>query len=185
MKRTAVFALMIALSLLSGCGQKAEEKAFMDFQSAVSGAAGIEFTADVRAEYDDKTEEYTLKLSKDANGVSVEVVKPDIIAGIKAHIDADSSTLEYDGASLDTGKLADNGLTPISALPELVSALSSGHLDIAWSEGYATVAQITPKDDLTVTVWFDENMLPFHAELQSGGKVLAYCDIMTADWSVK
>lgn len=183
MKRTAVFALMIALALLSGCGMKAEETAVRNFQSALSQAQNVSFSADIRAEYDDKTEAYTLNYAKDADGAVIEVVKPELIAGIKAHVNAGSSSLEYDGAALDTGPLADTGLTPVSALPKLTTALSGGHLDMVWKEGSATVAQITPEDGLTVTVWFGESTIPYHAELQSAGKVLVYCDIINFTYS--
>lgn len=183
MKRTAVFALMIALALLSGCGTKAEETAVKNFQSALLQAQNVSFGADIRAEFDSKTEAYTLNYAKDADGAVIEVVKPELIAGIKAHVNAGSSSLEYDGATLDTGPLSANGLTPISSLPELTAAISGGHLDMVWKEGSATVAQITPKDGLTVTVWFDENTTPYHAELQSTGKVLVYCDIINFTFS--
>ena len=181
MKRTAVFVLMITLALLSGCGMK--DTAIKNFQGTLSQSQNVSFTADIRAEYDDKTEAYTLNFAKDADGAVIEVVKPELIAGIKAHVGADSSSLEYDGEELDTGPLADNGLTPVSALPELSTALSGGHIDMVWKEGSATVAKITPEDGLTVTVWFNENMTPFHAELQSTGKVLVYCDIINFTFS--
>lgn len=177
MKRTALFALTIALLLLPGCGMKAEETAIRDFQTALAAAQTVSFTAEVRAEFSDKTEEYTLNYTKDADGAAVEVEKPELLAGLRARVGKDASALEYDGAALDTGVL-EGGLTPVGALPALESAMAGGHLDLVWKEGELTAAQITPTDQLTVTVWFDGGMNPCRAELQSSGKVVVYCDII-------
>jgi hypothetical protein len=115
MRRTAAFALMISLALLSACGG-AERAAAEDFRQRLSAAEQISFTADERAEYPGKTEEYTLRYSESGGEASVEVVKPDIIAGISARVKDGGGTLSYEGAELDTGPLP-GGLTPISALP--------------------------------------------------------------------
>ena len=177
MRRTIAFVLMITLLLLSGCGAKAGETAVKNFQQSLASAQSVSFTAKMRAEYPDKTENYTLDFSRSGTTSTVEGREPKLIAGIKAHMEDGSSSLEYDGAALDTGVL-EGGLTPVGALPALESAMAGGHLDLVWKEGELTAAQITPTDQLTVTVWFDGGMNPCRAELQSSGKVVVYCDII-------
>lgn len=176
MRRTAAFALMISLALLSACGGGAERAAADNFRQRLSAAEQISFTADERAEYPGKTEEYTLRYSESGGEASVEVVKPDIIAGISARVKDGGGTLSYDGAELNTGPLP-GGLTPISALPALTEAMKSGHIDSVWREGEYTVAQITPDDGETVTVWFDGGMAPCRAEICSGETVTVFCGI--------
>ncbi len=183
MKRTALFALTIALLLLPGCGMKAEETAIRDFQTALAAAQKVSFTAEVRADFSDKIEEYTLNYTKDADGAAVEVEKPELLAGLRARVGKDASALEYDGAALDTGPLAAWGLCPVSSLPELAAAMADGHLDLVWREGDAVAARFIPRDDLTVTVWFGADGAPYHAEEQSDGKVLVYCDIINFTFS--
>lgn len=182
MRRTMVFALMTALLLLSGCGAKAEETAVKNFQQELTAAGSVAFTADVRCEYEDRTESYTFDFEKTGGDAAVKVTKPELIAGICAHISEGGSKIRYDGAELDTGELP-GGLAPVTVLPTLAETLAGGHLDLAWREGDAAAAQFTPADGLTVTVWFDKNMNPFHAELQSSGKVTAYCDIINFTFS--
>ena len=177
MKRGALCLLMMVL-LLTGCSSGADRAGVDDFQNSAAQAQSISFTADVRAEFDDKTENYTFKFQKSGGEAVVEVVKPEILAGIKAHIKDGGSTLEYDGASLDTGGLGDSGLTPVTTLPELMRAAAQGHIDSVWREGGSVAAQITPDDAITATFWFDGGMKPYHAEIQSSGKVLVYCDII-------
>jgi len=176
MRRTAAFALMISLALLSACGGGAERAAAEDFRQRLSASGQISFTAEERAEYPDKTEEYTLRYSESGGEACIEVVKPDIIAGISARVKDGAGVLSYDGAELDTGPLP-GGLTPISALPALTEAMKSGHIDSAWREGEYTVAQITPDDGETVTVWFDGGMAPRRAEICSGETVTVFCGI--------
>jgi hypothetical protein len=182
MRHRAAFALMISMLLLTACGGRTEINAAQEFQNKLAAAQSVSFTSSVRAEYDDRTVEYTLDYSLNSGGETVEVKKPELIAGIKAHVDEKTSKLEYDGAYLDTGPLPGD-LSPLSALPELTKAMKTGHIDTAWREGDATAAEITPRDGITVTVWFDENMNPYHAEIQSAGKVQVYCDIINYKFS--
>ena len=184
MKRTAVFALMIALSLLTACGGGAEREAFEKFSGKLAAAESLSFTANVTAQYDDRSCEFTLDYAQSSEqGAAVTVKAPDMIAGITARIAPGSSELEYDGRILDTGDLTPSGLTPVSSLPKLAETLKSGHVDTVWKEGDATVAQLTPENGLTVTVWLDENMTPYHAELQNSGKVVVFCDIINFKYS--
>ena len=70
----------------------------------------------------------------------------------------------------------------MNALPKLVDALSTGHLDSHWRENNALVCHVILDDQLSASVWFDpQSMIPSYAELQSGDTVHIFCTI--SDWS--
>ena len=105
------------------------------------------------------------------------MTEPEIIAGISARIAGGGTALEYDGMILDTGELDAYGLTPMSALPVLVSAMESGHLESFRKEDGLLVLELVPEEHLAVTVWFDEEMRPLKAELVSEGRLRVACAI--------
>ena len=136
---------------------------------------------ELRAEYADRTLSFTLGYEKDAAGETVSVLKPERIAGIRAHRAAGKNTLEFEGLVLDTGPLDPYGLTPMSALPSLVEALCTGHLDSHWEENGSLVCRLILDDHLSASVWFDpQSMTPSYAELQSDDTVHLFCTIR--DW---
>ena len=166
--------------LLTGCARRGETR-FLAFSDALAAREELSFTADLRAEYADRTLNFTLAYGKNAEGESVTVLRPERIAGIRARLKPGSAALEYEGLILETGPLDPYGLTPMNALPKLVEALLAGHLDSHWQDAGAAAYRLIPDDTLAVSVWFEpESMRPLRAELESGGKVHIYCEI--TDW---
>lgn len=173
--------LLLCVCLLSGCGSRAEEARFQRFSEELAAQETLSFTAEVRAEYEDRTLSFTLGYQKDAEGQTVSVLKPERIAGIRAHLAPGTQTLEFEGLILDTGPLDPYGLTPMNALPKLVEALSAGHLDSHGTEDGRPVCRMVLDDHLSVSVWFaEESMTPVYAELRSGDAVRVFCEIN--DW---
>ena len=110
------------------------------------------------------------------------MLSPELIKGVRAQLEDGSSSLEYSGVMLETGKLDRYGLTPMSALPALVKALREGHMDYCWTEGDSTVLRLIAEDTLTADVWMDgESMIPRRAELISDGQVRVFCTI--SNWN--
>ena len=178
MKRACIIALMISCLLLCGCGSKKLEKDYESFASDLSQKDSLSFTADLRAEYEDKTARFTLGYEEDSQGGTVTVLAPELIKGIKAHISPGSTSLQYESIVLDTGALDNFGLSPLSSLPHLLQALREGHMDSFWEEDEALVLQLQAEDELKCTVWFEkESMRPLRAELSSGGRVTVFVEI--------
>ena len=181
MKRLCLPLLLVFCLLLSSCGAGASRKQYEQFSQELSSQSSLSFTAQLRAEYEDKTAEFTLCYERDEDGQTVTVLAPELIAGVKAHIAAGNTALEYDGVRLDTGELDSYGLTHMSALPVLVDAMLNGHLDSRWQEDGKSVCQLISNDHLSVSVWFEtESMTPVRAELASDGRVTVCCEI--SDW---
>ncbi len=181
MKRLCLPVLLLLCLLLSACGDRAGEERFREFSDALAQQETLSFTAALRAEYEDKTVEYTLRYEEGPEGALITVLSPELLAGIKARLAGDGAALEYDGLVIDTGDLDSRGLTPISALPALVETLRSGHLESYWTEEGRALFQLIADDELSAVVRFEpETMTPLRAELISGGHVRVVCDL--AGW---
>ena len=178
MKRLFVPVLLFFCLLLSACGAKAAENQYKSFSQALSAREDLSFTARLRAEYEDRSVEFTLGYTQEADGCTVTVLEPALIAGIQAHLSPEGASLEFDGISVDTGALDAYGLTPLSALPVLAETLKSGHLESVWEEDGLLFLQLIYSDGLYAVAGFDqESMTPVRAELVSDGVVKVVCEI--------
>lgn len=177
MKRQLICsALMMTCGLLAGCGQSQQEW-FESIRQSIDEAQTIALTAAVTANFSDKVEEFTLDCVGEDGDWTLCVTKPEIIAGVTAHISGEDSTLEYEDAILSTGDLTESGITPIQVVPMVVEALEDGYIDSLWTESDCLTAKLIYDDTITVTVWFDEANAPKSAELAENGAVKANCTI--------
>lgn len=180
MKRICTVLALCAALLLPGCGRNDIEPRWERFSAALNTAKSFGFTADIRAEYNDKSLEFTLEFEQTGSDGTVTVIAPEELHGIKAVTRDGGQNLEYYGFVIDTGTL-DGGLTPVGALPALAETMLAGYADCFWREDNSAVVRLIASDDLTVTLWLDESdFVPLHAELESGGRVTVFCDIR--DW---
>lgn len=180
MRRTVVAALMTALVLLAACGRGERAEDFEQLRTAVSGAAEVTAEAEVTGSLGETVSVYTLSLSAGPEGADVTVLAPELIAGVRAHTDADGASLTYEGVALDMGGFPAQGLSPVTALPKLVDAVARGHVDKTWREGGYTAVRLSPDDETTVTLWLEEDTgTPVRAEFarSEDGFVLVRCEI--------
>lgn len=177
MKRLCLPALLAVCLLLAGCANSAK-KQYEQFSAGLSGRSALSFTAQLSAEYTDRTVEFTLQYEQNEGGCTVTVTAPALISGVRARFSAGGSAIDYDGIVVDTGELDACGLTPMSALPLLVDALKNGHAESFWSEDGKSVVQLVSSDSCSAVVRFDSgSMTPVSAELVSDGRVTVRCEI--------
>lgn len=182
MKRWAIILLAISLMLLSACGN-GEAKAFINFASELKKADEISFNAELTAEYSSISADFELSFNEKDGNATIEIIKPKILKGIKAHLSDGSTELEFEGAMLDIGFLGGD-LNPMSSLSLMRRAITDGHLDLAWEEDGLLCAQLIPEDGKTVKLWLDaETMTPVNAEISSGEKTSIFIEIH--DWETK
>jgi outer membrane lipoprotein-sorting protein len=186
--RTKLFALMMALLLLTGCAAgKAAEESFTTWRSAIAEAARISCTAAVTADLGDSIRRYEARLAWSDGLAEVELLSPEILAGVRLRSTDGGVTLEYDGASLELGSLPDTGLSPAAALPALLQALLSGRVLESRAERDEELSYdvLTLSSDAgEITVWLaGEPYVPIRAELTEGGKRRVSCEI--SDWKVE
>ncbi len=181
MKKALLSVLILFSLLLSGCGNRAAVSRFEAFSDDLAAAEDLSCTAKLRAEYPDRSVDFTLAYRRDAAGEEVAVLAPERIAGIRARVQTDSSALVYEGLILDVGPLDAYGLTPMSALPRLTETLLRGAVDSHWEEDGLHVYRLILDDHLSATVWFSEAMVPVRSELASDDNVCIFCEL--SEWS--
>ena len=130
-KAFSLFALMILLLPLNGCfggeGQKALDTA-LTIRGEYLSYPPFSTQAQLRADYGQRVYDYTLDVSVSEEEILLTVTEPDLIAGITARIKADENFLEFDDLRLETGALDETGLTPISAIPRMLTAIRQDYL---------------------------------------------------------
>ena len=176
MKKLFVPLLLILSLLLGGCTNKNEAR-FRAFSEELRARNDAVLTAQVRAEYDDQSCSFTLRCAEDGSGgCTVEVIEPELIRGVRAHMSADGTRLLSDSVCVDTGE-GGSSLSPMGALPLLLGALREGALDSVWKEDGCLAVRLVPEDDIGVTVLFDADMRPDWAEIDRAGKTLFFIDV--------
>ena len=170
-----VFAI---LGLLSGCG--ANESAARRFREKVASASEIDITADVSADYGGRVVRYRLRYTESDGQGSVEVLEPELIAGIKARVSDRTASLEFDGVILESGKLDIDGLTPVSALPAIVNSMRTGHIAATGRERDLLILDITVSENSRQQLRLDaETLTPIRAEIRSGDVMYVFCEIIS------
>lgn len=135
MKQAKLLLLTISLIIMCGCSNAAKhEGRYTDWRLGVIEASEHEIEAVVASSDDEKVCEYTLLYTQDAQGETVEVLAPELIANIKAHIGEDKVTLSYDGVLLETGSTLPENLSPLMATAVFMDIIREGHFENAWRE---------------------------------------------------
>ena len=136
MRKWICVPMMTLCLLLAGCGGKEEaadlRTPYQEMSgctmtaSVICGQEGTEWTATLRCEYIPGGES------------TVEVLEPELIAGVKASFSDQDWRLEFGDAVLNVGSLSSEEVSPALCLPRLMSALREGWLleenDEAWNE---------------------------------------------------
>ena len=133
------------------------------------------FNADITADYGEHVHQFRLHF--DSANASIEVLAPDIISGITIALSEGGTILHFEGAVLDTGPLTEDGLSPLAALPMIVSQWKDGHILTAHYETFhdipTIVMQTAISDRVRKFTWFDnETGFPIKSELFDGGTLI-------------
>jgi len=177
MRRFLLPALMISL-LLTGCGSLGAEGKLKDRRESLAEAGEISFTADVTANLGSEVFDCTLNCTWTPEKLRLEVTAPESIAGIRTEFSDGKLSLGFGDVLLGVGTAEDGEITPVSAVPMLISALQSGFFRKVWRERDGETALLAADIYLSetgaLTVWFAEDSLnPVHAEFsQEGSTVL-------------
>lgn len=181
MRKIWISALMMTLALLTGCAGRANrlEQDFSVFREQLRSAEALECAVSLCWNSGESLSEYGLELSAGDDSCRVTVTEPELIAGISAVIGEEGAALEYESVMLGVGELA--GLTPVSALPELLRSMAYGYAELFWRED----------DYLAVRLWMDEEAVaelwlldgrPVCAEIAADGVTLATCSF--ENWTI-
>ena len=114
--------MIMALAVLTGCsGQSKVENTAREIQAEYLSATKLNMMILITADYGSRVYDYKIKYSGDANIGKIEIMEPESIAGLTAEVSVSGTSIEYDGVRLETGSLDKSGLSPLDALPVIIS----------------------------------------------------------------
>ena len=124
--------MILTLLLLSSCGGTGEENQAEELALTIRGEylalEGLSARAEITADYGQRVYEFVLTAAVSGEETVLTLAEPEWAAGLTARLKGEEGTLEYDGLILETGPLDQDGLSPVSALPELLEAARSGYM---------------------------------------------------------
>ena len=181
--------MTLLLLLLAACGGRGEEEAgTADLRDRYHDMTGCVMEAGVSCGQEGLAWEAELRCEYVPGGESVvEVLSPEMIAGVRAVLSEPEWRLEYQGDSLNAGTLSDEEISPAACLPRLMSALRDGWLleegEETWDEVPClriTVDQTGVKDGkILSTIWLRrDDGTPLRGEIAVDGET-----ILTADFT--
>lgn len=183
MRQVKLLALMTALILtLCGCsgGQTLEEKAD-EIQSEYSAWESLSITADITADYGDRVYDFKVKYTGNATEGTIEVLEPELIAGLTAKVSEDGNALIYDGAELSLGDLTASGISPMESIPLMIGQWSKGYIQnvvmdtLDGKDTFAITFTISEKEYLIT--WFEaDSNLPIKAEVYFDNSMVLCCE---------
>lgn len=178
---TAIILLFFLLLLpLSACGAEREESRFDAFRESLTDAA-VTVTAEVTGRDGEDVTAFTLRCTEADTGCEIEVLAPEEIAGVRAHIDAGAADMQFEDVILPMPQSKD-AVSPLMALPLVLQAARTGHLDLVWQED-SLVCQLIPDDNTAVRIYLNGDNTPTAAEIDVDGHTNVFCTI--TGWSTE
>ena len=175
--RRAVFALMMTLLLLCGCGGERDEDVYEQWrQTAAAGA--ISFDAELTALAGEAQTVYAVHVDHAGGETVLAITAPENIAGISLRCKAGEAELLYDGLVLSLGTAGLGSSDPSGLIPALMDALASRRILRTWREGEQLVVELPLEGDKSLRLCFQrESMTPFFMEATENGQSVVFCNI--------
>lgn len=164
-----VCVLMMTLVLLCACsggtgsGNEAEELA-LKIRSEYVAMEACKVQADFVADYGQRVYEFSVEAQTRGKDTTLTITAPSELAGMTIQLTGEDTALNYDGVTVETGPLDEDGLSPISALPTLLETARSGYITACSMEtldGQETVRvdcqSLDEETERQTTLWFDRN----------------------------
>lgn len=166
---------IIVLLLLCGCSNtNSEFERAMSLRARLLNADGCRFSAEVTADFRDKTYTFTMQCSADRQGkLDFVVLEPDYISGISGAMESDGGKLIFDDMALAFELQADGLLSPVSGPWVFVQALRGGYVRYCGKEDQLlcmTVDDSYEEDALMLNIWLDNENLPVHADIYENNR---------------
>jgi len=176
----SIILLFFALILLplSACStQQSAGERIQEIQTQFQ-TSSQRFSAHITADYGDRVHHFTLRFDSGAD--TLEVLMPEILAGIQIGISESGTVLHYEGAVLDTGPLTADGLSPLAALPTIVHQWREGFVVEAHYETFQSIPVVAMTSHISdnalhITRFDRVTGIPVQAEIIADGFVIITC----------
>ena len=174
--------LPLLLVFFLGCsGPDPAMEAALDLRSRCLSDSTVTLTAEIRADYIARIEEFTLECASSPDGTcTFRVLDPEDISDIRGTVRGSEGTVEFDNTVLAFPLMAEGRLSPLSGPWVLMKAIRSGCILAAGREGdmiHVTIDDSYDDHALTVDLWLEEGDLE-EAEIAWEGR---RCLSMTFD----
>lgn len=176
MKKVLVFSMIL---FLFGCSERSSElDRGIAFREKLLNCAGCSFTAEITADFGDKT--YTFVMDSQGNpdgSLGFTVREPESISGISGTLSAKGGEITFDeDRGVAFPLLAEGEITPVSGPWMLYNTLRSGYILSCGMEGDLTRLTLNDsyeEEAFQVDVWLNGEDQPVTAEiLWKGRRVL-------------
>ena len=179
--------MILLLALLCACGGGNADNELVlslreDFQNMDAWSGEMELTAD----YGQRVYDYSVSFTGDREeGTTLTITAPEEAEGITAVAKEGQTWLDYDGVRLETGPLDPQGLSPMDALPALLTELETGTVAEVGTETDGDLSllrltlrdpEVTPGTGRETVFWFDKAQKTLlRAELRNDGATVVSC----------
>ena len=184
--RKLLLCVLMTTLLLTGCGGSSgseAEKLALDIRSRYLALETCTAQASITADYGQRVYQYELTAEVSKDETLLTLTAPETVAGVTARVSGEDSVLEFDGMSVETGPLNEDGLTPVSALPALLETVRSGYITACTLEEDGALLRVDFGDPeqnsgsgTETALWFDaETYALTRAEISADGFRVISC----------
>lgn len=182
-KALILSAVLVFAAILSSCASGTEDAS--QITEKMREVSSAKYITNVTANFPSREVKFSLDYSYLKDGDDrITVTAPEDVAGIALTVSQDTSYLEFDGARLETGALNENGFSPFSALPALITAWANGNFAEASdtriydTDATLLVSRISDGDiPIEYRTWFSKDeAIPLYAEIFSDGERIIQCE---------
>lgn len=176
-------------SLFCACSSQSPDTGAITEQMRTISAA--DFRVTIYTSFPAHAAEYTVDYNYVKDGAQkVSVIAPESIADISVTIENGETGLTFDGARLETGRLDESGLSPLSALPSLMNAWVGGNVSESGSAKHdgtdctLIISRHTYDGTaLEYRTWFEKSSKkPLYAEIFSNGRRVIQCEFERTEY---
>ena len=183
--------LIIILTFSSCRSETSDATVIAEKLQSISSA---NYTANITASFPELERSFTLEYTyaKDGDDRAV-VVLPEEISGIAFTISEDGTTLDFEGTNLEMGALDKNGLSPLAAIPSLLTVWSGGNIsetestEMFGNDAWLVISRINDGAvPIEYRTWIaKENFIPLYAEIFSDGERVIQCRFERAEHTLQ
>lgn len=181
--------LVLVLTACGGKGGNEAEEALAKVRGKYLELTACSGHADLTADYGQRVYTYGVDFTWQREGETLlTITAPENVAGTTARISAGETALEYDGVMLETGPLNSEGLSPVDAIPALLSYAREGfaaECALEGEEGEPRTLHVVCRDPekepgmgMEAELWFERstgNLL--RGELSQEGFTVIQCGV--------